>query len=341
MEECMLETVWFLLWGILWAVYFMLDGFDLGVGMITPIISHTESDRQTLLGTIGPFWNGNEVWLITAGGVTFAAFPGTYAALFSAFYSPLMIILFALIIRGICIEFRHHIESPSRRKLLDVGIFIGSFLPAFLFGVAFANIFQGIPLDSVLVFHGTTLGLLNPYGIVGGLLFLILFLNHGALWAAWRTNTPMSQSLLRYSRSLWIPLLVVAVVFLILSAVYTRLWENYHTIPVLFVIPLLSVSALVFMGYWLKKAKLTHALISSFVLIPSCILFCVIGLFPYLLPSSLDNKFSLTVGNSAASHLSLTIMLVVALITLPCVIIYQIWAYGLFMKKGETVEKLY
>ena len=335
----MLETVWFLLWGILWAVYFMLDGFDLGVGMITPLAAKTESEKQTLLGTIGPFWNGNEVWLITAGGVTFAAFPGTYAALFSAFYSPLMIILFALIIRGICIEFRHHIESPSRRKLLDLGIFIGSFLPSLLFGVAFANIFQGIPLDGASVFHGTTLGLLNPYGIVGGILFLILFLNHGTLWAAWRTGGAMTERLIRYSRSLWFPLLAVAVVFLILTAVFTRLWENYLTIPVLFTIPLISVVALLFLGFGLYRGKVIHALVSSFVLIPSCILFCVIGLFPNLLPSSLDKAFSLTVRNSAASSLSLTIMLVVAVITIPCVILYQLWAYGLFLQDQSKIEK--
>jgi cytochrome bd ubiquinol oxidase subunit II len=334
----MLETVWFLIWGLLWALYFMLDGFDLGVGMIAPFISKTEQEKQALLGTIGPFWNGNEVWLVTAGGVTFAAFPGTYAALFSAFYSPLMIILFALIVRGICIELRHHIASSGRRKLLDAGIFLGSFLPALLFGVAFANIFQGIPIDGESVFHGTTLGLLNPYGVIGGLLFLLLFLNHGVLWAAYRTNDPLADKLMARARGLWFPLVAVSLVFLVLTGVYTDLWNNYLSIPALLIFPAAAVAALLFLGYKLFKDRKAGALASSFILIPSSILFCIIGMFPNLLPSSLDKAFSLTVGNSAASQLSLTVMLVVAVITVPCVILYQLWAYGLFLSRPEEAK---
>jgi cytochrome d ubiquinol oxidase subunit II len=143
----MLETTWFLIWGILWAVYFMLDGFDFGVGMLFLRLGKTEGEKQAILRSITPFWDGNEVWLITAGGVTFAAFPAAYAVLFSALYGPLMLVLFALIVRAVSLEFRDKVENAAWRRLFGLGIFLGSFLPAVLFGVAFANIFAGIPID--------------------------------------------------------------------------------------------------------------------------------------------------------------------------------------------------
>ena len=180
----MLETVWFLLWGILWALYFMLDGFDLGLGTLMPFLGKNDTERRIIYNAMGPFWDGNEVWLITAGGVTFAAFPGTYAVLFSAFYSPLMFILFALIIRAAAFEFRGKLPGKAWRSLWDVCMALGSFVPALLLGVAFANIFRGIPIDGEGVYHGDLLALLNLYGLLGGLLFLFLFLVHGALWLA-------------------------------------------------------------------------------------------------------------------------------------------------------------
>ena len=144
----MLETVWFVLWGIMWAFYFMLDGFDLGIGTLLPFLTRNETEKRLAYNAIGPFWDGNEVWLITAGGVTFAAFPGTYAVMFSSLYSPLMIILFALILRGAAMELRKKTDSQAGRRLWDLCVIVGSFIPALLFGVAFANIFKGIPIDS-------------------------------------------------------------------------------------------------------------------------------------------------------------------------------------------------
>src|SRR5512144_2222479 len=143
----MLETIWFILWGVLWAVYFMLDGYDLGLGMLMPFVGKTDKDRRQMLNAMGPFWDGNEVWLITAGGVTFAAFPTTYAVMFSALYTPLLLLLFALILRAVALEFRSKVENEGWRKLWEVCLFIGSFVPALLLGVAFANIFKGIPID--------------------------------------------------------------------------------------------------------------------------------------------------------------------------------------------------
>ena len=174
-----LESRWFFLWGLLWAVYFMTDGFDLGLGTLMPFLAKTEEDKRVIVTSMGPLWDGNEVWLLTAGGVTFAAFPMVYAVMFSSLYSALMLILFALILRGVAFEFRSKVDSDNWRKVWDACIFIGSAAPALLFGVAFANIFRGIPIDQNGIFQGNLFTLLNPYGLLGGLLFLAIFLVHG------------------------------------------------------------------------------------------------------------------------------------------------------------------
>ena len=207
----MLETIWFILWGVLWAVYFMLDGFDLGLGTLLPFLAKDETERRMLYTSMGPFWNGNEVWLLTAGGATFAAFPDAYAAMFSAMYTPLMLLLFAIIIRGIAFEYRGKIDDASWRARWDALFVVGSALPMLLLGVAFANIFAGVPIDADGVFHGNLLTYLNPYGLLGGALFVLLFLVHGAIWGAWRAEGELGARAGRTAAKLWPALLVVAV----------------------------------------------------------------------------------------------------------------------------------
>ncbi len=223
----MLETIWFLLWGLLWAIYFTLDGFDLGLGTAMPFLAKNDKDVRTIYNSLRPFWDGNEVWLITAGGVTFAAFPTTYAVMFSTLYTPLLLILFALIIRAVSFEFRGKIEGRGWNRLWDTCLFLGSFAPALLFGVAFANIFQGIPFDAKGVFHGNLLSLLNPYGIVGGLLFVLLFVLHGLLWLAIKTSGDLHERTVRTLPVIWVVLLVVAVIFLVHTWFATPLYDNY------------------------------------------------------------------------------------------------------------------
>jgi cytochrome bd ubiquinol oxidase subunit II len=329
----MLETIWFVLWGILWAVYFMLDGFDLGAGMLTPFIAKSDRDKGIVYGSIGPFWDGNEVWLLTAGGVTFAAFPAAYAAIFSSFYSPLMLLLFALIFRGVSLELRSKVATEASRKLCDGSIFLGSLLPALLLGVAFANIFRGIPIDGDGVFQGTILTFLNPYGLMGGLLFVSLFLMHGALWLAIKSGGDLQNRAAGSARGAWVASLVLAVLFLAFTAFQTRLFVNYVRSPVLFLIPLCSVVALLLTRLFMARASWWKAWFTSSLTIVAVTLFGVIGLYPTLLPSSIDPAFSLTIANSASSPLTLKIMLGVALITVPIVIIYQAWAYSLFKGK--------
>jgi cytochrome bd ubiquinol oxidase subunit II len=332
----MLESTWFVLWGLLWAIYFMVDGFDFGIGMLVPFGARSEEQQQEMLRSVGPFWNGNEVWLITAGGVTFAAFPALYATLFAAFYTPLMLILFALIIRGVCLEFRHYAEGRQTQKMANAGIFLGSFLPALLFGVAFANIFAGIPLDARGLFQGNLLTLLNPYGLTGGILFVLLFLVHGALWAAWRSASSQRERLRQCALRVWFPGAAVAVLFLVLTAFYTRLWDNYLATPVLLVIPLFAVAALLYTGHAMYRGQVARPLVASFASIATCVLFGVVGLYPNMLPSTLDSAYGLTAHNAASGTLTLTIMLVVACIAIPCVILYQLWAYRLFLGKRPS-----
>jgi cytochrome d ubiquinol oxidase subunit II len=321
----MLPTIWFALWGVLWAVYFMLDGFDLGVGTLRPFLARTEEDRRVMLNATGPFWDGNEVWLITAGGVTFAAFPGTYAAMFSSLYTPLMLLLFGLILRGSAFELRGKVAHPAWVRLWDGCLFAGSLVPTLLFGVAFANLFAGIPVDAEGAFHGTLLTLLNPYGLAGGVLFVLLFLVHGALWLAIRTEGELHERAWRAARSTWPVLFVVAVTFFIATAFATSLYRIYLARPLLLAVPALAAAGLLSTGSFLSARKPGRAFAASGLLIAGTALFGVIGLYPNLLLSSLGA--SRTAFNSSSSPLTLRIMLGISLVTLPAVIAYQAWVH--------------
>ena len=329
----LLETVWFFLWGLLWAVFFMTDGFDLGIGVLYPFLGKTERDKNMMIHAMGPLWDGNEVWLLTAGGVTFAAFPLVYAVMFSSLYSALMLILFALILRGVSFEFRNKIASNIWKKLWDICIFVGSLLPALLFGVAFGNIFQGIPFDQEGVYRGTLVTLLNPYGLLSGILFLGLFLVHGTLWLAIRSDGELAQRAENLAIQLWPVLAGLAVVFLVATNFFTSLYNNYRAHPALFVVPAIAVAALVGIRYFLIKRNFLLSWSASAATIVACTFFGVIGLFPNLFPSSLDPAYSLTAFNASSSPLTLKIMLMVVLLFLPVVLAYQVWAYKLFSVK--------
>jgi cytochrome d ubiquinol oxidase subunit II len=330
----MLETIWFIIWGVAWAVYFMLDGFDLGLGTVFPFLAGSETDKRTIINAMGPFWDGNEVWLITAGGVTFAAFPRTYAVMFSGLYTPLMLLLFALILRGVAFEFRGKEDSELWRRTWDVCLVVGSFLPALLLGVAFANIFQGIPIDTAGIFHGNLFTLLNPYGLVGGLTFVLIFAVHGLLWLATRTEGAIHARAAHLAKRLWLAEAAMAVVFLAMTWFTTRLWQNVLAKPFLLSLPLLAVAGLFGARVFAGKGQWWKAWFASSALILGAVLFGVAGLFPDLLPSSLDPAASMTAFNSASSPLTLKIMLGVVLCFLPVVIGYQLWVY---LKFRDTI----
>ena len=326
----MLETIWFVLWTLLWAVYFVLDGFDLGLGTLLPFLGKTEEERRIMYNAAGPFWDGNEVWLISAGGVTFAAFPKAYAVMFSALYAPLLILLFALIFRAVSFEFRNKVESAAWRSLWDGVHFLANLIPSLLLGVSFANLFMGIPVDAQGVYHGSLLGLLNIYGLAGGVFFVCMFVLHGAIWLAVKSEGDLQTRALAAATFVWPIMLVLLVVFLVLTAFYTKLYDNYLAMPALFILPLLALAGLLGARCMLKHGKLWLAWGCSALFILGVTFFGVMGMFPGMIISSLDPAATVTAFNGSSSPLTLKIMLGVALVMVPLVLVYQFWAYRLF-----------
>ncbi len=336
-----LVALWFFILAMLWAVYFMTDGFDLGVGAMLPLLGRNETDRRVLYNATGPLWDGNEVWLIAAGGVTFAAFPRTYAVMFSAFHEAFTLLLLALIVRGLSFELRSKVASAWARTLCDRCQFLGSVLVAVLLGVAFANIFRGLPLVNG-VHLGTILTLLNPYGLAGGIFFLVVFLLHGVLWLTIRTEGDLHASAVRTAAFLWPLVAIAAVAFLIYTGFATDLYDNYVRRPILLVVPLLAVGALVAVRVFLSKARFGCAWLASCATIVATTYFGMIGLFPNMLPSLIDPQVnSVTIYQGASGPLTLKIMLGVVLCLVPIVLIYQFWAYRLFSGKINSSHLVY
>ena len=336
-----LESIWFFLWGLLWAIYFMTDGFDLGLGTLMPFLAKSEDDKRVIVNSMGPLWDGNEVWLLTAGGVTFAAFPLVYAVMFSSLYTALMLILFALILRGVAFEFRGKVDSEKWRKVWDACIFIGSAAPAILFGVAFANIFKGIPIDQNGIYQGNLFTLLNVYGLLGGVLFLLLFLVHGSIWLSIKSEGDLQARAASTANKLWPVLVGFAVIFLGASAAFTKLYDNFLAYPALFIIILLAVAALFAIKFFLVKQAYFKAWFASAATIVFCTFYGVIGLFPNMFPSNIDAAYSLTAHNASSSPLTLKIMLVVVILFVPIVLAYQIWTYHFFKGKVTEEEMVY
>jgi len=332
------QIIWFVLWGVLWSVYFMLDGFVLGTGIIHSILGKTDIDRRVMINAVGPVWDGNEVWLITAGGATFAAFPTTYALMFSYLYTALLLLLFGLIVRGVSFEFRGKIDSAAWRTVWDWAIAGSSFIPALLFGVAFGNIFEGLPMDAA-GYHGSLIGLLNPYGLVTGVLFVMLFIVHGALYQTVKTTGDLSRRANALADKAWPVLLVVAVTFLVHTWFATKLYSNFLENPIFLLVPLFAVMALLGIKLFSFKGSPLLAFACSSVTILMVVGTGVIGLFPNLIPSSIDPNYSLTIFNSSSSLYTLKIMTVVAFIFVPIVIAYKIWVYRIF-RAPVTAEEV-
>jgi cytochrome bd ubiquinol oxidase subunit II len=331
------QIIWFILWGVLWAVYFSVDGFDFGVGILQSFLGRDEGEKRTIINSIGPVWDGNEVWLVTAGGATFAAFPTTYALMFSYLYSALLLILFALIFRGVAFEFRGKMHGKLWKLGWDTAIFLGSFLPALLFGVAFGNIFQGLPIDAA-GYHGTLITLLNPFGLLTGILFVLLFIEHGALWLSIKTAGELGERAGRMADKIWPLLLIVAVTFLIYTYFATNLYTNYLENPIWLIVPAIAVLALLGIKLFSIQKAYIKAFYASFATIFMVTMTGVIGLYPNLIPSSIDQNYSLTIFNSSSSGYTLRIMTVVALIFVPIVIAYQIWVYRVFRHELSVQE---
>lgn len=328
--------IWFALWGLLWGVYFMLDGFDLGGGTLLPFLGKKEEDRQTIYSAIGPFWDGNEVWLVAAGGITFAAFPLAYAVMFSALYSPLMIVLFALIIRGASVVLREHSERNGSKRFWDLLFFLSSLTGSFFFGLTFANLFAGIPINADGVLEGSMATFFNVYGILGGLLFVFMFAFHGALWVSLKGEGEIEERAAKTALKLWPAFALVAVLFLVSTAYNTEIYTNYIKRPGLAVVPAVLVIALLASVYFLYRKRIVWAWAASAITILYAVFFGLFGIFPDLVPSSIHKIYSINVMDAASGPHTLKIMLGVVIVFVPVVVAYQSWVYHVFKGKVKA-----
>ncbi|HWG85873.1 MAG TPA: cytochrome d ubiquinol oxidase subunit II [Deinococcales bacterium] len=326
-----LNTIWFILVAVLFTGYFFLEGFDFGVGILMPFLGKNDVDRRVIINTIGPVWDGNEVWLITAGGAMFAAFPNWYATLFSGFYLPLFFILVALILRIAGLEFRSKVQDPRWRRTADAFIFIGSAVPALLWGVALTNIVRGVPIDANMNFTGDLLTLLNPYSLVGGVVSLLVFTLHGALFLSLRTTDDIREKALATARTLWWPAGGVLLIFALWGYQQTDLFDKVGLVPgTLPMMAILSyVASYAFMR--LKQDGWAFATTGLTIILGTVVAFQ--GLFPRVMISSTDPRFNLDIYNASSSPYSLQAMLFVALFFVPVVLLYQGYTYWIFRKR--------
>jgi cytochrome bd ubiquinol oxidase subunit II len=321
-----LADFWFILIAILWSGYFVLEGFDFGVGILLPFLGRDDTERRILVNTIGPVWDGNEVWLLTAGGATFAAFPLWYASMFSGFYLALLLILVALIVRGVCFEFRSKVDSPRWRTSWDWAIFSGSALAALLWGVAFANIVRGVPLNAAHVYTGNLLTLLNWYGLLGGLVTLSLFTLHGAIFLGLRTVGELRQRARRAATG-------AALAAIPLAAVFLAITQYNHGKPATDVTAALAAIALIGGAAAALRGREGWAFAGTALTLVLAVATLFGDLYPNVLPSTTNAAYSLTVNNASSAHYTLVVMSWVAVIFTPIVLGYQSWTYWVFRKR--------
>ncbi|EGW39490.1 cytochrome d ubiquinol oxidase subunit II [Desulfosporosinus sp. OT] len=324
-----LNILWFILITVLFVGFFFLEGFDFGVGILLPFLGKNDLERRVIINTIGPVWDGNEVWMITAGGAMFAAFPNWYATLFSGFYLALFLVLFALIIRGVAFEFRSSDSSPRWRATGDWMIFTGSFLSAILWGVAMTNIVKGVPIDAHMQYVGTFFTLLNPYAIVGGLTTLLVFMLHGALYLNLKTTGEMADRASKIAKKIALVGILVVLLFAGLTYFQTDLFTNLGA-----GITLLAAGvALVLTNVLIRSHKGGWAFVTNSVTILLFTGALFWGLFPRVIISSLNPEWSLTIYNASSSPYTLKIMTIIALTMVPIILLYQGWTYWVFRKR--------
>ena len=334
-----LNTVWFILVAILFTGFFFLEGFDYGVGMLMPFLGRDDTERRGIINAIGPVWDGNEVWMITAGGALFASFPQVYATLFSGFYLALVLMLVTLILRGVAFEFRGKREDKGWRDLWDWAIFTGSLLPALLWGVTVANLMRGFAIQQDMNYYGGLLPLLNPYALLGGLVFVALFLFHGANFLTLKAPDEIAQRASKVALVAW----VVATVLTVAFVVWTFFATDILTKPGLngLIPAVLAAVALLVTGWLIRSRQAGWAFVTGALSIVFATVMVFSGLYPRILISTLNPDWSLTITNAASSPYTLKVMTIVAAIFVPIVLAYQGWTYWVFRKRVEAgPEKL-
>jgi cytochrome d ubiquinol oxidase subunit II len=321
-----LNHIWFLIVGFLFIGYFVLDGFDFGVGMSLPFLGKDDTDRRVLINTIGPVWDLNETWVLVAGASLFASFPEWYASLFSGFYLALLLILVALILRGVAFEYRGKGETTKWKRTFDWMIVVGSALPALLWGVAFANIVNGVPLNAQHIYTGNLFTLLNPYGLLGGLTTLTVFWLHGLIFISLKTDGEIKDRARALAKKVGYAATVIAASFLVWTLVV-------HFSVIGFVLTGIAALALIAAqaANWIKREGLAFTLMVLTIITAVGALFA--ALYPNVLPSTTDPAFSLTIENASSSQYTLTVMSWLAAIMIPFVLAYQTWTYWVFRKR--------
>jgi cytochrome d ubiquinol oxidase subunit II len=337
-----LQTLWFILIAVLWIGFYFLEGFDFGVGMLLPFLGRKDEERRAIINAIGSTWDGNEVWLLTAGGATFAAFPHWYATMFSGFYLPLFLLLIGLIIRGISFEYRSKDANPAWRTRFDWMIAIGSFMVSLLLGTAFANLAKGVPIGADMNYVSpngimTTIGLLNPFGLIGGLTTVAVFLLHGANFLTLKLDGEMRDRARAFAKKLYIFAAIMVVALAGTTYIYTDVLTKIGVNPG--IIPIVSVVALLVAIYFINRKMEGWAFItvSLHIVLTQVAFFSL--MFPRVMVSSLNPEWSLTIYNASSSQYTLTVMSVIALIFVPIVLAYQGWTYYMFRKRITTDKK--
>ncbi|GAA4489619.1 cytochrome d ubiquinol oxidase subunit II [Rhodococcus olei] len=326
-----LQEFWFIVIAVLFTGYFVLEGFDFGVGMLFPVLGRTDTRRRVLLNTIGPVWDGNEVWLITGGGALFAAFPEWYATLFSGFYIPLLLILVSLILRICAIEWRGKIDDPTWRARCDAGIMIGSWVPAVLWGVAFANIVRGVAIDENKRVVSGFFDLLSPYALLGGVTTALVFALHGAVFVALKSAGEVREDAVKLAARLSVPAVVVAGAFVLWTQLsYGKGWT--------WILVGVAAAALLGVVALTVVAREGWAFVLTSVAVIATVALLFGSLYPYLMPSTIDDAYSLTIYNASSSPYTLKVMTWAAAFLTPIVLIYQGWTYWVFRQRISTAQ---
>ncbi len=332
-----LNILWFLLIAVLYTGFFFLEGFDFGVGILLTALTRKDVERRAIINTIGPHWDGNEVWLIVAGGATFAAFPHWYATMFSGFYLGFFLLLFALIVRGVAFEFRSKHDTPRWRYGWDRAISISSFFAAFLLGVVFTNLVRGVPIDADMQFTGTFWSLLNPISLLGGLTVVMLFCFHGANFLSLKLTEGLRAKAHGNAKMYFTAALVFAL-GLFAALFFTKSAFSDKGLVSL-ILPVLAVASLIASRVMMEQKREGWAFITSSLAVVVTVAALFFALFPNVMLSSTDPANSLTIYSASSSPYTLKVMSIVAAIMVPVVLAYQIWTYIVFKKRVKADAK--
>lgn len=332
-----LQTLWFILIAVLWIGFFFLEGFDFGVGMLLPFLGKKDEERRAIINTIGSVWDGNEVWLLTAGGATFAAFPHWYATMFSGFYLALFLLLVGLILRGVSFEYRSKDPNPKWRNTFDWVIAVGSFLPSLLLGTAFANLARGLPINADMMYTGNLFTLLNPYGLIGGLTMVSVFLLHGANFLTLKLDGDLRERARAAAKKVYIAAAVMVMTLAVSTYFFTDITTKIGINPG--ITPIASVVVLLVGILFINREMEGWAFLSTglHIVLTQVAFFTL--MFPRVMISSTNPAFSLTIYNASSSQYTLTVMSIVALIFVPIVLAYQGWSYYMFRKRITADRK--